>query len=327
MVPLQVDGLQLNDVARLNAALREAAATQQARRVQDEAQTTELYESAKSLGLLCDVNELPCAVQLGQLLEVRWLVFGRATGLKGGEAGLDLRLIDVAGEREARRAVGPVPVGEGSPDVEPHLAALFSAGAGGQAVVALSPPGALLLVDGSPEPAGEERKLRKLSGLLPGPHLLVARADGFVERSLRFEVGDEVAAHELRLEPLPDLIVERELSPLEIALPFAAAGTGVLLAAGGAVAMALGAQPYLEHQDRLAAIDALEPGPSYQQQAATAYEEARGPYEAWTTWGQATVVTGAAVAAIGVVVSAAGAVWGALLLSRDAGEPLDPLEE
>src|SRR5690606_18289757 len=58
VVPLRVDGLQLNDVARLNQALREQVARVSPHALQAEARTTELYEAAKGLGLACDINQV-----------------------------------------------------------------------------------------------------------------------------------------------------------------------------------------------------------------------------------------------------------------------------
>lgn len=323
LVPLRVDGLQLNDVARLNEALREHVARVAPQALQPEARTTELYEAAKGLGLACDINQVDCALQLGALLEVPYIVLGRANGVGATEAGVDLRLVDVAAGREARRATVLLTLADGSPpDVGALVEALFSERAlTRDAIVSLRPSSARLFVDGMPVPVAPQQSLQKLVGLLPGPHVVRAEADGYQPKEQRFEAkADTVSALEIALAPLAEITVEREISPLEIALPWTVAGAGLVVAAAGAITAVIGAQPWLAYSaalDEHAGLDATADG--YPALAAASWQEVNSAAGEWETWGMPAFTTGASLAAVGVVACAVGATWGALLLLREPG--------
>src|SRR5690606_5996688 len=136
---------------------------------------------------------------------------GRANGVGATEAGVDLRLVDVARGVEARRATVLLELGEGrAPDVRALVRALFAdAPQTNEAVIALRPSDARRFVDGLPVPTTTSMSLQKVVGLLPGPHVVRAEAAGFHAIEQRLEVRDDaVTALELSLEPLAELTVE-----------------------------------------------------------------------------------------------------------------------
>lgn len=328
VVPLRVEGLQLNDVTRLNDALRAQVARVSPHALQPEARTTELYEAAKALGLACDINEVECALQLGRLLEVPFVVLGRASVVEGAEAGVDLRLIDVTAGLEARRAVMLIPLGDGAPpDVRALAEALFSARPlTRDAIVSLRPSeGASLFVDGMPVPVTTSGSLQKLVGLVPGPHVVRAVADGYHPITRRFDAtADAVSAIELTLEPLPEITVEREISPLEVALPWTLAGSGVVVAVAGAITAGFGIQPWLAYGALYDKHQALDPNTEgYPARVKESWDDVDAQVKQWEAWGRPAFVTGLSLGAVGVVACAAGTAWGALLLLRDPGEVLE----
>lgn len=323
LVPLRVDGLQLNDVARLNQALREQVARVSPHALQPEARTTELYEAAKGLGLACDINEVACALQLGALLEVPYIVLGRANGVGVDEAGVDLRLIDVAGGREARRAALLLSLADGtSPDVGGLVEALFSTRSlTRDAIVALRPSGARLFVDGMPVPVVPEAALQKVVGLLPGPHVVRAEADGYEPLEQRFEARDDsVSALELTLVPLAQITVEREISPLEVALPWTVSGAGLLIGAAGVIAAVVGGQPWLAYGAARTEHDALDAqAEGYPALAAASWQKVNAAASDWEAWGMPTFATGISLAVVGLATGVVGATWGGVLLLREPG--------
>lgn len=327
VVPLRVDGLQLNDVTRLNQALREQVSRVSPHALQDEARTTELYEAAKGLGLACDINQVECALQLGSLLEVPYIVLGRANGIEGGEAGVDLRLVDVTAAKEARRATMLLTLADGSaPDVGALVEALFSeTPLTRDAIVSLRPNDARLFVDGIAVPTKQDQSLQKIVGLLPGAHVLRVEADGYAAQVHRFEARlDAVSAVEITLEPLADITVERAISPLEIALPFSVAAGGVVVGVAGAVTALVGLQPWLRYSEAYDAHQALDPSSDgYPALAAARWQEVNVAAGEWDAWGMPAFATGVSLSVVGLAAAVVGGAWGTLLLLRDPGEVVE----
>ncbi len=327
VVPLRVEGLQLNDVARLSRALREQVTRVSPYALQDEARTTELYEAAKGLGLACDINQVDCALQLGALLEVPYILLGRAGGIEGGEVGVDLRLVDVSAGREARRATVLLTLADGSPpDVGPLVEALFTERAlTRDAIVSLRPHSARLYVDGIAVPLSAQQSLQKIAGLLPGPHVLRAEAEGYEPLRQRFEAkADAVSAIEVNLVPLADITVEREISPLELALPWSVAGLGAVIATAGAVTAVVGLQPWLRYSAAVDAHRALDvEAAGYPALAGGRWQEVNGAAAEWESWGMPAFATGVSLLTVGIAAGVAGASWGTVLLLREPGEVVE----
>jgi hypothetical protein len=323
-VPLRVDGMQKNDLDRLNASLRTQVETTSGELMLPETETAGLLESAQAMGLGCDVNETPCAVKLGKILAMPSVVLGRASG-EGARVGVELRLIDVEGGAVKRRVRGLIQADPDTGDYPtgPLVTELFAlASASKQIVVSLAPEDADLVVDGIPT-AGAG-KLRTIDGLAPGPHVLLVTAEGFLPAKQDLDVGDDLLTVEIALSPVPDIVVEREISGFERALPWTVAGTGGALLVGGTVAAVVGAVPWFNHGGEVSDLNELDSESSdFNGLARQSNGQLDEHATAWQDYGATTVVTGLVAASIGAVALTGGTLWGVWLGDREAGEILD----
>src|SRR5688572_27286724 len=104
VLPLRVEGLQSNEVDRLNDLVRVRAATRF--QVQSKETTTDLLEASQSLGVDCDLNAATCGSKLGTIADVSFVLLGSAVGGLDREIGVDLRIVDVKLAIETRRVSG-----------------------------------------------------------------------------------------------------------------------------------------------------------------------------------------------------------------------------
>jgi hypothetical protein len=91
------------------------------------------------------------------------------------------------------------------------------------------------------------------------------------------------------------------------------AGGGAVVAVAGAVALGIGAQPYLLHEDAAAAIRAHESNGALDDARARQNDVANAARD-WQAWGQGTAIAGAVGIAVGAVVGGVGL---ALALMQD----------
>lgn len=312
VLPLRVTNLQGNDVKRLNALVREGIAKRDKLEVQKEETTTELVDSALSLGLDCQINSLDCAVSLGELANVSLVVLGQATGF-GENIGLDIEVIDVASKRQLYRGSRLVPADLDAQEigVRTLFLALFNQKLRGQLKVASTPAGAKVFVNGTER---GQTPLESIPGLILGPHrveIVLDKHDPYME-TVELKAGEQgvvdAALIPLTLDRAPRTAVE-------LALPFGVLGGGLLLAAGGATALAFGVEPLLAynaatdaHTDAL--TDPVANAQTLREQRDIIAERA----EQLNTWGMATLVTGGAVAAVGTAIALGGGIWGGLVV-------------
>jgi hypothetical protein len=322
VLPLRVEGLQLNDVQRLNLMVRQRAATRGGYQVQSERTTVELVEASQGLGLDCDVNDARCASQLGKIADVATVLVGRAVGGLDGYIGLDLRIIDVASAAERRGATAAIPAG--ADDQLDALNALLTALFDGSALATLSvtgqPDGAEVVVNGVVR--GEAPLAMPIAGLAPGPHVIEARRKGYLSSRAMITVESGAAAsHSFSLIVDPEAM-RTGPTALQIAVPFIGAGVGAALAVTGAVVGIIGAQPYLAFEGHAAEIERLNQlerdAPGYATDAARAHENASAAARDWNGWGQPTFATGVALGVLGTSAAVAGVIWGSLLLMEPA---------
>ncbi len=328
--PVRVSELQLNDVQRLNQVIRDATASDESLRVQNEKLTTSLLESSQDLGVECDVNAVECAIGLGEIADVELVVLGAAGGLDQG-IGLDLRLVDVT-QKKVRRRVGALL--QGDRDTQNRATAevvqqLFAADLDlAQVDLTSTPEGASVTVDGIPR--GVTPLPGPLDGLWPGPHVVEVSLKGHLpdRRTMNLDPGaTHAVAVALVVDPNAEVevLVEREASVVEIAVPWAIAGGGALVAAAGAASAGAGLVPLGFFQSEVAAVTGLDQtGENYPSEVAVGWQRADTWAGHWNTWGFPLVVTGAVAGTVGLLVAAAGGVWGTSVLLFGGGDEVDP---
>ncbi len=312
ILPLRVTDLQGNDVKRLNALVREGIAKRDAVDIQTEATTTELVDSALSLGLDCEINSVDCATRLGQLADVDFVVLGQATGF-GDQIGLDIEIIDVASKRQLFRGARLVPAELDAQEiaVRSMVLAIFDPNVRSGLSVTSSPAGARLFVDGT------ERGVTPIvdvGGLIPGPHLVELRLDKHDPASEKVMLKpNEVRALNIKLVPLT--LDRAPRTPVEIVLPFGVLAGGAVLAIAGGAAIGIGLEPLLAFN---AASDAHEAALSDPVANAAVLAEQRAILEERSgqlnTWAMAAMLTGGAAAVVGSAVAVGGGIWGGLVV-------------
>lgn len=324
VLPLRAEGLQLNEANRVNAALR-TAATKGRYTVQDEALTTSLVEASQGLGIDCDVNAIACAVELGKITDVEYVVITRAIKHPAAAAtsttaviGLHAILVDVRAAKEVRSIVGDAVLGEGGAQVRVEAAAdaLFSSSTLSSLTVAVTPVGGAVIVDGlrfGQTPAS-------IPGLLGGEHIVVVEQQGFLPLSQRVNaVGDPlIVTGALVVDPA----AQREVnSPV---VPFVVAGVGGVVGIVGGVLMVIGVQPWFTLQDTNQQITDAETtdgganNEAFAKRVATLNRQSDQAATEWNNVGKVEMAVGAAVAGVGVLAIVGGVVWGTVLLNGPA---------
>ncbi len=330
VLPLRAEGLQLNEANRLNLMLRARASTRSSYAVQGEDLTTQLVEASQGLGIDCDVNAVSCAVEIGKIADAAFVVVGRAVkqtgvlidGVEQGPAiGLQVLLVDVQAGREVRAAVARLPIDPEAQrgQIDALSDVIFADGPTATLTVDVAPAGSRLSIDGVQLGTTPVLPVR---GVLPGEHVVVVEHKGFLPVTRVVTAAREPMALALTLTVDPD--AERVVnSPV---LPFVVAGVGGALGIAGGALMAIGAQSWLDLQERNADLDAAVSRNNGQNDAAfvtTVTElnaQSRAAAERWSNPGQQFFVAGAAATGIGVLALAGGVVWGTVLLTSDAAE-------
>lgn len=330
VLPLRVEGLQLNEVQRINVQLRLRAETRGNFEVQSESDTTQLLEASQSLGLNCDVNAIECGVRLGQIADVAFVLLGRATGGLDAHVGIDVSVVDVKAGTVSRRisALLPTEPGQQAEAMNAFAEALF-AQEGVQPLVSLAlvvePAGADVIVDGAPR--GTSPLAAPVGSLLPGDHHVIVQKKGFVTYRTRVAV---LAGETARLEVT--LVVDPEAmrtapGGLEAAAPWLTAGVGGVALVGGIVASSYAGGRYLAFEEAVQKIEDLNAAGQAEldddelETIRDSHAIAEQAAIEWTEWGQTTFVAGIVAAGIGVIVTGAGVAWGVVQLNDvDSGE-------
>lgn len=312
VLPLRVTNLQGNDVKRLNALVREGIAKRDNLEVQKEETTTELVDSALSLGLDCQINSLDCAVSLGELANVSVVVLGQATGF-GDDIGLDIEVIDVASKRQLYRGSRLVSSDLDAQEigVRTLFLALFNQNLRGKLKVESVPTGATVFINGTER---GQTPLETIPGLILGPQrveVVLDKHDPYVQ-VLTLKRDDPVA---VKAGLVPLTLDRAPRTAVELALPFGVLGGGALLLAAGATAVVVGVEPLLAYNAATdahtnALTDPVANAQTLREQRDIIAERA----DQLNTWGMATLVTGGAVAAVGTAIAVGGGIWGGLVL-------------
>jgi hypothetical protein len=322
VLPLKATGLQLNEAQRLDLALRMRFEGSGRFTVQDAASTTKLLEAAQTLGLDCDVNALTCARDIGQIADVDIVVLGAAVVIDEGtelaRVGLDLRLIDVRQGSEIRRVSGIIPRAPTDmlPGANQQLASLIDESAPlARAVLSVAPDGARIFLNGIDR--GTSPLAGPLEGLAPGAHHLRIECEGYLPHVTRFTLAPlEAADVDVVLVANPVDVVERKISVVEQAIPWAVAGGGAVTVLTGLALVGGGLVPLFQYQaaeDKLGLVAPDNEG--YAAHVADVYAEQSAHAEAWNTWGSLLVGVGGTAMVVGGLVAGAGVVWGATLLT------------
>ena len=330
VLPLRAEGLQLNEANRLNLMLQARAGTRGGYDVQDQTLTTQLVEASQALGVDCDVNAVACAIELGKLADVQFVLIGQAAklpSLPGANGNVDaptigvhVQLVDVKRAITTRRIIGRVSTDaeQQTTDVDAAAAALFGSDPLSGLTLDVEPAGSTVHLDGIALGASP---LSEVTGLLPGGHVITVERKGYLPWTTSFALeAGRSAQLTARLEIDPD--AEKEvISDAQIAVPFVGAGVGALTAVIGATLIAVGVQPWLAHEQANAGIADADPNdPLFPDRVATLNAQSSDEAAQWQSWGQPTTVAGAVAVGVGVVVVAAGLSWGLVLLNSEPGE-------
>lgn len=325
VLPLRIERLQLNDVNRLNQMVRQRAEMRGGFAVEEERATNEIVEAALRLGLDCDINDVACATRIGKLADVPWVLLGAAVGDVRGRIGLDLRVVDVAKGAQLRRVSGLVPV-----DLDAQvaafdglLAALFSTSPQPTLAVVTTPTGADVVVNG--QARGTTPLGAPIDGLAPGEHVVSVRKKGFLPKDQLVHLSEgELADLGVTLAVDPEAMSTGP-TPLEVAVPFTAAGVSALIGTGGAVALGVGLLPWFAHEGHAADFAAAEgdrSSPGYPDAVRAARAGMDREAAAWSEWGQPSVVVGSALLGVGALATGAGIWWGMVVLGRAEEAPI-----
>ncbi|MDP2343421.1 MAG: PEGA domain-containing protein [Deltaproteobacteria bacterium] len=327
VLPLRAEGLQLNEANRLNLLLAARSSTRGGFELQDQTLTTQLVEASQALGVDCDVNAVGCAVELGKLADVDFVLIGRAVKLPSLEGpsgnidpptvGLNVQLVDVKLGIETRRIIGRVSTDteQQTSDVDAAAAQLFGAELLPELKLSVTPAGSTVVLNGislGPAP------LPRTSGLLPGNHVIAVASKGYLPWTTTFSIRlGETAQLEVQLVVDPDA-EKAVITGGQIAVPFVGAAVGGLAAVVGTALVVAGAQPWFAHEEANAALEKADPNdPLFPDQVATLNAKSETEGANWQSWGLPTTVAGAVTAGIGAVVVAAGVTWGVILLNSD----------
>lgn len=323
VLPLVVQGLQLNDAQRLNLGLRARLAQQSAFALQDQATSDLLVTSAQGLGLTCDVASTPCGVQLGQIVGVQHVLLGTAA-LIDDRVGLVIRLVNVEQEALAAEVSTLLPADSGAQMkvLNEIVAELLSPSSRlGALDLTVAPEGARVIVDGNPR--GEAPLPGPVDTLLPGAHQVRIEKEGHLPFEVRVSVGaGETQPLNVTLAVDPNALTERGVSWFERAIPLSITGVGAAMLVGGLVAMIAGVVPAVLFLQEESALNAFTNDGRTPEAAAAAanegYQRAEGWAQAWNSWGRVALGGGAAAVAAGVVTAGVGAGWAGYLLIADA---------
>ncbi len=315
VLPFSVNQLAINDVGRINAIVRKAVELSGGHRVQAEQTTIELYESAQSLGLDCDAQQTQCAVELGQLSDVQYVLIGTATGELDG-VGVETILVDVGAGKEVARVRVRLPAARQAqiPPLRAGVTSLLKDATSLCAVsITVEPADAAVWIDGVRDDDG---RLEGLSG--EQHHLRVTRA-GHVPhvQELRLLQCQSQQARVV-LEVDPDSEVKTGPGLVELSVPWALVGASAAVAATGVAAGALAVVPYLVYQNAVAQLAQIpEDNVDAPVDAQAAYAQATWGQTWWNNAGQYALWVSAAAVTVGLVVAGVGAGWGTYLLTID----------
>jgi hypothetical protein len=317
MLPLRATDLPTNEVARLNTLLRARAATRGGYDVQAAELTTDLVDAAQGLGLDCAVDTVACGVELGRIVDVRFVLLGQAAAIPGGAGvGVDLSLVDVAGGTLVRRVRGRLPQAqEARTDAANGFAELvFGTAPLGGLDVTLTPAvaDAVVLVDGLIAARGAGP--HAVAALAPGPHHVEVRARRFLPFTTEVDTpAGPSAPLAVALVVDPDAEVEVVSDDVKMTA-FIAGGVGAVVAIAGGVMVGVGLQPWLEHGRATADLAALDQqAPGYPALARDQYTRAAEAADDWALWGGPLTVAGGVALGLGVTAAVAGVGWGAAL--------------
>jgi hypothetical protein len=316
VLPLRVEGMDLDAVERLDGLIRERAGAARGMGLQAAAITRELVAGARSLGLSCELVTAECAAEFGALVTVDVVLLATAAGYGDG-LGLDLQLIEVSTTSVRARTAVLLPA---SADVQAVVARRLVdatlAAPGDPARLELAridaadvgPPGARLVVDGADR--GTAPFDAALTGLLPGLHVVELSLEGHTaeRRELQLAAGE---VHALSLQLQAPTVPDR--SAFERALPWMVSGTSALVALAGTTALVVGALPWVQAdaaREQLLVLDTTAPGGDVE--AAELYQTTALHDADWRGWGQATVVGGGVLAGVGVMIAFGALGWGLL---------------
>jgi hypothetical protein len=332
VLPLRVEGLQLNEIQRINVQMRARASSRGGYDVQAEGDTTQLVEASQSLGLDCDVNAIECGVRVGQIADVAYVLVGRATGGLDGHVGIDASLIDVKAGGAVRRvsALLPADVARQSEAMNAFAESLFAKpdAAGnivGAPLVSLTlqvePGGAEIFVDGAKR--GLSPLTVAVDSLMPGDHYVVVTKPGFIAYRSRLSVlTGEAATLQITLAVDPNAM-RKTPTGLEAAAPWITAGVGAAAVIGGGVASGVAASRFLAFEEAVRNIEAVDIANELDQSELDTireqHENAEDAAADWESWGQPTFVGGLVAVGIGLVVTAGGIVWGVVQMEDVEG--------
>src|SRR4051812_35391233 len=108
LLPLEVEGLAVNEVRRIDGVVRGRAVARAELEVLPEETTDALVDSSQTLGLVCHLPDTACAAQIGKIADVDIVIAGSAHRIAEGVS-VGLALVDVKSGAAQKRVLGLVP--------------------------------------------------------------------------------------------------------------------------------------------------------------------------------------------------------------------------
>jgi hypothetical protein len=332
VLPLRAEGLQLNEVLRLDALVRERGAVLGGYRVQTAAETTALLEAAQALGVVCDLGDPQCGGQIGVVAAVDRVIVGRAarvvaSGDRPGGIGLELTLVEASTGAVLRHALVLLPDDPAAQTVAFDAVAQVLFGKDPTApwlVLSGAQPGARVFVDGVD--VGSLPLNRPLAGVVAGTHVVEVRASGHLPwHAVVRTTGSEPAVLDVKLVIDPTTLRE-VASPVQIGVAYGVAGLGVVLTAVGSLLIAGFSASFWEFEAKTKALaDASATDPDYIGTVGRLNREAAAAEARWNAGDAQMTAVGVTVTSIGGLAALGGAVWGTVQLVGN--EPSKPPAE